>query len=248
VSKSKRRSQAKSRRPERQDRREPKELKPMNYRTIRRPINIEPRTDGQAEYIDCIDNNEIVICNGLAGTGKTLIAVGHALRLMHEHPLKYKRLIMVRPYIHAQGEDMGYLPGDIDEKMKPFVAPMFDSLDYFLNKGEIQGLVDSGTIEVIPIAYMRGRTFNNSIIIFDEAQNSRWNHMKMFLTRIGFNTKAIIEGDVSQSDLDEDVRGDNGLLVSAEKLEGVRGIGVVNLTQQDVVRSPIVRRILDKLE
>ena len=143
---------------------------------------------------------------------------------------------------------MGYLPGDIDEKMKPFVAPMFDSLNFFLNQGEMQTLIDSGTIEVIPIAFMRGRTFNNAIIIFDEAQNSRWSHMKMFLTRIGFNTKAIVEGDITQSDLPREHQEDNGLLVAAARLEGIKGIGLVSLEQEDIVRSPIVRRILERLE
>lgn len=218
------------------------------YRSIKKEVKIDGRTDGQKDYLSMIEDMDITICNGLAGTGKTLIAVGAALSLMSRFPEKYKRLIMVRPHVLVPGEDMGYLPGDIDEKMKPFVAPMFDSLDYFLNKGEIASFVETGTIDVIPIAYMRGRTFNNSIIIFDEAQNSRWEHMKMFLTRIGFNTKAIIEGDVTQSDLPKETRDNNGLLVAAQRLGDVEGIGVINLEKTDVVRSPIVKRILSAIE
>lgn len=224
----------------------PRENKAIKHRSIKREIKIEPRTDGQVEYSEAILNNDIVICNGYAGTGKTLCAVGMALSLMSKYPHKYNKLIMVRPYLMVSGEDMGFLPGDIDDKMKPFVAPMFDSLNFFLSQGEIASLVDSGTIEVIPIGYMRGRTFNNSIIIFDEAQNSRWEHMKMFLTRIGFNTKAIVEGDVTQSDLGKHC--ENGLTIAAVKLHGVEGVATISLTKQDVVRSPIVKRILERLE
>ena len=229
-------------------RRQFREPKTNRWRTIKKEIEVEPRTDGQAKYIDLIEDNEIVICNGLAGTGKTLLAVGQALSLMQRYPNRYKKLIMVRPHVHIEGEDMGFLPGDINDKMRPFIAPMYDSLGFWLNQGEIQTLVDSGTIEVIPVAYMRGRTFNNAVIIFDEAQNSRWAHMKMFLTRIGFNTKAIVEGDISQSDLPPEHRENNGLLVAGARLSNVKGVGTVSLERDDIVRSPIVRRILDKLE
>lgn len=218
------------------------------YRTVKREVSIKPKTEGQEHYLSLIEEKDVVICNGLAGTGKTLLAVGAALNLMSQHPNKYRKLIMVRPYVTVEGENMGFLPGDIDDKMRPFVAPMFDSLNFFLNQGEIQSLTDTGTIEVIPIGFMRGRTFNNAIIIFDEAQNSRWSHMKMFLTRIGFSSKAIIEGDVTQSDLPFEFKEDNGLLVAAARLEGVEGIGIISLEQEDVVRSPIVKRILERLE
>ena len=224
-----------------------KNRKADKYRKIKKEIRLEPRTKGQSKYISLIENNEITICNGPAGSGKTLLAVGSALRLMEKYPNKYRRLIMVRPYVHVQGEDMGYLPGGVDEKMAPFVMPMFDSLDFFLSQSEILTLKDSNTIEIIPVAYLRGRTLNNAIVIFDEAQNSRWEHMRMFLTRIGFDTKAIVEGDISQSDLVDKYKSENGLVVAGSRLEGVKGVGIISLEREDVVRSPIVRRILERL-
>lgn len=216
-------------------------------RTIKRRVEFEPKTEGQEIYLEAIEDSEIVFCSGAAGSGKTLLSIGSALQLMYEYPEKYKKIVMIRPYVPVEGEDMGYLPGDIDEKMAPFIAPIMDSLDYFLNKGEIATLHDSGALEVIPIAFLRGRTLNNCIVIFDEAQNSTWKQMKMFLTRIGFNAKVIIEGDVTQSDLPDDIRHENGLLVGAAKLEGVDGISCVYLETEDVVRSPIVKRMLDRL-
>lgn len=216
-------------------------------RAVKRRVEFTPKSEGQEIYIEAIEDNDIVFCSGLAGSGKTILAVGMALRLMFDYPEKYKKIIMVRPYVAVEGESMGYLPGDIDEKMAPFLAPLSDGLDLFLNRGEILSLRDSGSIEVIPLAYMRGRTFSNCIVIFDEAQNSTWAQMKMFLTRIGFNTKAIIEGDITQSDLPLEIRSDNGLLVGASKLEGVEGVESVWLESEDVIRSPIVKRILERL-
>lgn len=220
----------------------------VKQRKIRKPVKVKPRCEAQAQYCDMIENNDVTICNGLAGTGKTLLAVGMALKLMHENPDVYKKLIMVRPYVHVEGEGMGFLPGDIDDKMSPFTAPMFDSLECFLDRSVIDGLKDSGAIEVCPVAYMRGRTFNNAIIIFDEAQNSRWEHMKMFLTRIGFKSKAIIEGDSTQSDLDKKHQDDNGLIQAVERLHGVEGIATIRMGKGDIQRSPVVKRILERLE
>lgn len=214
----------------------------------KREVCVTPKTKGQARYIESVELNDVTICDGAAGSGKTLMAVAMALKLLSENPAKYTRIIMVRPAIVVKGEDMGYLPGDADDKMRPFIAPMMDSLSYFLNQGEIQSLFDSGAIDVIPVAYMRGRTLNNCILIFDEAQNSRWEHMKMILTRIGFNCKTIIEGDVTQSDLDGVNAQNNGLKLAFQKLQGIDGIGLVKLETTDVVRSPIVRRILERLD
>lgn len=214
----------------------------------KRDIEVKAKTKGQESYIESIQNNDVTICDGAAGSGKTLMAVAMALKLLSENPHKYNRIIMVRPAIVVKGEDMGYLPGDADDKMRPFIAPMMDSLGYYMNQGEIQSLFDSGAIDVIPVAYMRGRTLNNCILIFDEAQNSRWEHMKMMLTRIGFNCKTIIEGDVTQSDLDGVNAQNNGLKLAFQKLQGVEGIGLIKLETTDVVRSPIVRRILERLD
>lgn len=210
-------------------------------------IHVFAKTNGQQHYIDLIEDNDLVICNGRAGTGKTLIAVGMALKFLKDYPETYNRIVMVRPAVTVQGEQLGYLPGGIDEKMDPFVAPMIDSMKYFLDAGSIVGLVDGDALEIIPLAYMRGRTFNNTIIIFDEAQNATVEQMKMFLTRIGFNTKAIIEGDTTQSDLPSNDR-HNGLVDAMDRLEGLDGVGIIELTSQDIVRSPIVQRVLSRYE
>lgn len=220
----------------------------VRYRCIKKSISIEPKTPGQAVYLNSINTNDITICNGVAGTGKTLLAVGAALKLMHEHPEIYSKLIMIRPYVGVPGEDIGYLPGDANDKLKPFMVPLYDSLGQLLTTSEIQSMSERGVMEVIPVTFMRGRTLANCVIIFDEAQNSRWEHMKMFLTRIGFNAKVIIEGDISQSDLDRQHKESNGLKLAIDKLSGVQGLQVVNLVTSDIVRSPIVKRILEKLE
>jgi len=171
-----------------------------------------------------------------------------ALYLLKERPDKYTRIIMVRPAVTVKGEDLGFLPGDIDDKMKPFMMPMIDSLKFFIMNSDVLGLMDSGIIEISPISHMRGRTFNNCIIIFDEAQNSTVSQMKMVVTRIGFNTKLIIEGDVTQSDLDTVDGASNGLQDAMNRFEGVDGVGVCSLGSKDIVRSPILNRIIDTYE
>lgn len=212
-----------------------------------KPLMVEAKTDGQVEYIESILSNDITICIGPAGSGKSLVAVGMALRLLDEHPDKYSKIIMVRPAVTVPGEDIGFLPGDSDEKMRPFMMPLIDSLRVFLDVSQILSIQHHGLIEVIPMAHMRGRTLNDAIVIFDEAQNARWENMKLFLTRIGFNCKAIVEGDVTQSDLDDKHRHHNGLKLAADKLEGIDGVGIVRLEHKDIVRSPIVKRILSRL-
>lgn len=225
--------------------------KKKRERQVRRPkskykkqINIEPRTDGQAIYIELIEKNDIIICNGKAGTGKTLLAVGMALRLLKEQPDKYSRIIMVRPAVTVKGEDLGFLPGDIEDKMKPFMMPMIDSLKYFMLNSDIMTMMDIGVIEISPISHMRGRTFNNCIIIFDEAQNSTFSQMKMVVTRIGFNTKLIIEGDVTQSDLDMGDIQNNGLRDALTRFRNIEGVGICVLDTKDIIRSPILNRII----
>ena len=210
---------------------------------LKREVKVEPRTDGQAEYIGLIESNEIIVCNGKAGTGKTLLAVGMALKLLKDYPSKYSRIIMVRPAVTVSGEDLGFLPGDIDDKMKPFMMPIIDSLKYFMINSDVMTLMELGVIEICTIAHMRGRTFNNCIIIFDEAQNSTLAQMKMVVTRIGFNTKLIIEGDVSQSDLPSGVLS-NGLGDAITRFKDVEGVGVCSLGSKDIVRSPILSRII----
>jgi phosphate starvation-inducible PhoH-like protein len=211
----------------------------------KKQINIEPRTDGQETYVEQIKIQDITICNGKAGTGKTLLAVGMALKLLQERPDKYNRIVMVRPAVTVKGEDLGFLPGDLEDKMKPFMMPMIDSLKFFMMNSDVISLMETGVIEISPISHMRGRTFNNCIIIFDEAQNSTFSQMKMVVTRIGFNTKLIIEGDVSQSDLDLTENQSNGLRDAMVRFKGVDGVGICILNTRDIVRSPILNRIIE---
>lgn len=211
-------------------------------------VEVLAKTDGQQHYIKCIEDNDIIICDGKAGTGKTLIAVGMAIKLLRDYPETYNRIIMVRPAVTVQGEDLGFLPGGIDEKMHPFMIPMLDSMRYFMDESAIATMMGHATIEIIPVAYIRGRTLNNTVVIFDEAQNSTPAQMKTFLTRIGFNTKAIVEGDISQSDLPGDGKANNGLTDAMRRLDDVEGVAVVRLTSEDIVRSPIVARLLKKYD
>jgi phosphate starvation-inducible PhoH-like protein len=211
----------------------------------KKEIKLEPKTDGQSYYLDLMTDNDITICDGKAGTGKTLLAVGMALSLLKERPDKYRRIVMVRPAVTVKGEDLGFLPGDIEDKMKPFMMPMLDSLKFFMLNSDMLSLMDSGVIEISTIAHMRGRTFNNCIIIFDEAQNSTFAQMKMVVTRIGFNTKLIIEGDISQSDLDLETDQVNGLEDIIDRFQDIDGVGICNLGSEDIVRSPILSRIIE---
>lgn len=215
----------------------------------RHNFNIEPKTPRQAKLIESIQNNTVTFCNGLAGSGKTLISIGLALKLYHSDP-QYERIIVVRPAIEACGEKIGYLPGDINDKMKPLIQPIVDNLRFFLkDSGYISFLLgEEGPIEVIPMGYLRGRTLNNCIVIFDEAQNANWKQMKLFLTRLGHNCKAIVEGDATQSDLPfKERESGNGLSLAIQKLRGLQDIGIVRLEAKDVVRSEIVARILRRL-
>ncbi len=142
-------------------------------------INIEPRTDGQAAYVELIEQSEIIICNGKAGTGKTLLAVGMALKLLKERPDKYTRIIMVRPAVTVKGEDLGFLPGDIEDKMKPFMMPMIDSLKYFMMNGDVISLMDSGVIEISPISHMRGRAQPMNSKLLRPPDILRWVQLKL---------------------------------------------------------------------
>lgn len=211
----------------------------------KRNIDLKPKTDGQKHYMDLIEDNDVTICNGPAGSGKTIVAVGMALKLLKDKPDKYKRIIMVRPAVTVKGEDLGYLPGDIDEKMKPFMVPMLDSIKCFLQMSDIISMLELGIIEICPIGYMRGRSLNNCVMILDEAQNSTAAQMKMVITRIGFNTKMIIEGDVTQSDLDGSSGLDNGLKDAIKRFGNVDGVGVCVLEAKDIVRSPILSRLIN---
>ena len=200
---------------------------------------IRPKTLGQKIYIDTIRSNDIVFGIGPAGTGKTYLAMAAAVGALREK--RVQRLILCRPAVEA-GERLGFLPGDLQEKVDPYLRPLYDALYDMIGIETFQRYFERGSIEVAPLAYMRGRTLDDAFIILDEAQNTTSEQMKMFLTRLGFGSKAIITGDVTQVDLP---RGSTSGLVEAQHvLEGVEGIGMVTLTDKDVVRHQLVQKII----
>jgi len=208
--------------------------------SARRGGAIKPRTPGQKRYLDAIRQHDIVFGIGPAGTGKTYVAVACAVAALKAK--RIERIFLVRPVVEA-GESLGYLPGDFQAKLDPYVRPIVDALYDMLGQDRTTRLMENGTIEIAPLAYMRGRTLNNAYAILDEAQNTTEMQMKMFLTRIGSNARAIINGDVTQIDLDPPTR--SGLLAARRILKDVDGIAFVDLTRDDVVRHHLVQRILN---
>lgn len=200
---------------------------------------IRPKTLGQKTYVDAIDNNTIVFGIGPAGTGKTYLAMAKAVQALQRKEIS--RIILTRPAVEA-GEKLGFLPGTLNDKIDPYLRPLFDALHDMLDPESIPKLMTSGTIEVAPLAYMRGRTLNDAFIILDEAQNTTPEQMKMFLTRLGFNSKMIVTGDVTQIDLPN---GTSGLKLATEVLSGVEDMHFSILTSDDVVRHNLVAKIVD---
>ncbi len=200
---------------------------------------IRPKTRGQQEYYQSIFENDIVFAIGPAGTGKTYIAVAIAVAHLKAHEVD--RIFLARPAVEA-GESLGYLPGDLREKVDPYLRPLYDALYDMLPADKLRKMVEKSEIEIVPLAYMRGRTLNNAFVILDEAQNSSDNQMKMFLTRLGVNSKAIITGDITQIDLPEKNR--SGLVQIQQVLQKIDGIKFVYLTEKDVVRHKLVRDII----
>ncbi|MDP8265023.1 MAG: PhoH family protein [Candidatus Aceula lacicola] len=204
---------------------------------------VTPKTKGQVEYVETIKFHDIVFGIGPAGTGKTYLAVAMAVNALKKGLVR--RIILTRPAIEA-GESLGFLPGDMVEKVSPYLRPLYDALYDMVESERVDGYVEKGTIEIAPLAYMRGRTLNDAFVILDEAQNCTSDQMKMFLTRLGFDSKAVITGDTTQSDLPS---GEEPGLVSAERvLKDVEGIKFVHLTGEDVVRHELVQRIIEAYE
>lgn len=201
---------------------------------------IRPKTVGQKEYVEAIRNNVLTFGIGPAGTGKTYLAVATAIQALQDKQVN--RIILSRPAVEA-GERLGFLPGDIVAKVDPYLRPLYDALYDMLDPDGAQRLLERGTVEVAPLAYMRGRTLNDSFIILDEAQNTTGEQMKMFLTRLGFGSKAVVTGDVTQIDI-PDGRGRSGLLQVPKILEGVDGLAFIELTSRDVIRHKIVQDIV----
>lgn len=204
---------------------------------------IQSRTVGQTEYINCVRENDIVFSIGPAGTGKTYIAVAFAVAALESHQVD--RIVLSRPAVEA-GENLGFLPGDLHDKIDPYLTPLYDALGDMLLQTKLKPLLAKKIIEVVPLAYMRGRTLNNAFLILDEAQNATTMQMKMFLTRLGVNSKAIITGDVTQIDLPKNVN--SGLIQAANILQNIDGIGFATLTDADVVRHQLVREIIKAYE
>ena len=202
--------------------------------------HIRPKTAGQQKYIETIRKNVITFGVGPAGTGKTYLAVVMAVYYLRIKDVK--KIILTRPAVEA-GERLGFLPGDIREKVDPYLRPLYDSLQDILGFEMYQKFVSKGIIEIAPLAYMRGRTLNDAFIILDEAQNTTSKQMKMFLTRLGFNSKMAVTGDLGQIDLPRGMQ--SGLTEAVEILERIKGIGIVKLTSGDVIRHDVVSRIID---
>ena len=200
---------------------------------------IKPKTIGQKEYVDSISQNTVTIGVGPAGTGKTYLAVAAAVAAFRAR--KINRIILTRPAVEA-GERLGFLPGDLQSKVDPYLRPLYDALFDMLGAETYQKYLERGNIEVAPLAYMRGRTLDDSFIILDEAQNTSCEQMKMFLTRMGFGSKMVITGDATQIDLPADKL--SGLKQAVRVLKNVEGIGICELTDQDVVRHVMVQRII----
>jgi phosphate starvation-inducible PhoH-like protein len=204
---------------------------------------VRARTPNQRRMMDSIERNDIVFAIGPAGTGKTYTAVALAVRALMEK--KVKKIVLVRPAVEA-GESLGFLPGDLEQKIEPYLRPLYDALEDMIPGEKLRAFYERNIIEVCPLAYMRGRTLNRSFIILDEAQNATTSQLKMLLTRLGMESKIIVTGDETQIDLPKKQM--SGLSSGARTLENVPGIGVVRLDGQDVLRHPLVRKILEAYE
>jgi phosphate starvation-inducible PhoH-like protein len=211
-------------------------LRPSNKKSV------HPKSEHQRTYLEAIRGNDLVFGIGPAGTGKTYLAVAMAVSFLNER--RVNRIILARPAVEA-GEKLGFLPGDLAEKVDPYLRPLYDALFDLTDRDQIERLLAKGTIEVAPLAFMRGRTMNDSFMILDEAQNTTTEQMKMFLTRIGYNSRAVITGDVTQIDLQGRA---SGLVEAQTVVGGIEGIRFVHFDETDVVRHPLVQRIIKAYE
>ncbi len=205
--------------------------------------SVRPRTDGQARYVHAMRDNDLVFAIGPAGTGKTYLAVGMAVNLLRQGVVK--RIVLVRPAVEA-GERLGFLPGDLKEKINPYLRPLFDGLNEMMDHEQVKRYVESDIIEIAPLAYMRGRTLNQAAIILDEGQNTTISQMKMFLTRMGNGSKIIVTGDVTQVDLPPTFK--SGLVDAVHRLQNIERIGIIYLGEKDIVRHPLVQQIVKAYE
>jgi len=200
---------------------------------------IQPKSEGQRRYLDAMQNNDVTVGIGPAGTGKTYLAVAKAVAALHRK--RVRKIILTRPAVEA-GEELGFLPGDIREKVDPYLRPLYDALGDMMPREEMQRAIEEETVEIAPLAYMRGRTLSDAFLILDEAQNATTAQMKMFLTRLGLNSQVVITGDKTQIDLSHP--GASGLIEIEELLRGIDGIEFVYLSETDVVRHRLVKEII----
>jgi len=207
--------------------------------TVYTARQVRPRTPGQVRYVEAIRKNDLIMCIGPAGTGKTYLAVAMAVSALREE--RTRKIVLVRPAVEA-GESLGFLPGDLQAKINPYLRPLMDALREMVDHDTIKRLTEQDVIEVIPLAYMRGRTLNDAFMILDEAQNTTVAQMKMFLTRMGNGSKIVVSGDITQVDLPPHTR--SGLIDGLSRLRGIPGIAAVELTAADIVRHPLVQAIV----
>jgi len=220
-----------------------KELYSERIQTSGKKTNVVPKTVGQKRYVEAIRAHDLSLGIGPAGTGKTYLAMAMAVAALREE--KVSRIILTRPAVEA-GEALGFLPGDLYEKIDPYLRPLLDALHDMMPAEDIQKNRERGIIEIAPLAYMRGRTLNHAFIILDEAQNSTAEQMFMFLTRLGYSSKAVITGDITQIDLPPNKK--SGLVEAKQALRSVEGVAVVEFTKRDIVRHPLVQRIISAYE
>lgn len=204
---------------------------------------LKPRTENQKEYIRIAAENSITFCQGVAGSGKTHIAVGMALEYLLDN--KVKKIIITRPVVES-GEKIGYLPGSAEEKLHPYLLPLLDEVNHFISSAHYSGLKTNNKIEIVPLGLMRGRNFHDCFIVADECQNASYDQLKMLITRLGRESKMVLTGDTSQSDLHRYMQG--GFYNMMEALANVEGIGVAQLGFSDIVRNPIIEKILIRLD
>ncbi len=219
--------------------RDGRDLPPDALSVFARDAVIAPKTDGQRHYVHAMLHHDLVFCLGPAGTGKTYLAVAVAVHLLKQ--ARIKRIVLVRPAVEA-GEKLGFLPGDLQQKVNPYLRPLFDAMHDMMTYDQLKRFLVSDVIEVIPLAYMRGRTLNNAVIILDEAQNSTPQQMLMFLTRLGQHSRMIVTGDDSQVDLEPNQR--SGLIDAVRRLRHVPGVSVLRLDESDIVRHRLVQEIV----
>ena len=204
---------------------------------------IKAKSVNQRKLVEAVLDNDIVFAIGPAGTGKTYVAVALAVRALKNKEVK--KIIITRPAVEA-GENLGFLPGDLKEKVDPYLRPLYDALYEILGNKQTEDLIEKGIIEIAPLAYMRGRTLENAYVILDEAQNTTINQMKLFLTRLGFNSKMVVTGDVTQIDLKD--KTNSGLVQASELLRGINGISIIHFEKVDVIRHPLVQKVLARYE